>query len=125
MENPPLNPPQQPAPFVWWLIWSAITAAFFAVIGIFEIAGLDTGTPPWLSLAALPLLATSAAVRFLLLPRATILHRRFIFFVLGLALAESGGFIAILINSPWKTPLTAAALVLVIVHIPAFIRRNE
>jgi hypothetical protein len=125
METTPLNPPPQPAPLVWWLIWGAITAAFFAAIGIFEFTGLDTETPPWLSLAALPLFAASAAVRFLLLPRATILQRRFIFFILGLALAESGGFIAILINSPWKTPLTAAAIVLMILHIPAFIRRSE
>ena len=114
----------QPAPIVWWLIWAAITATFFAAIGIFELTGIDAETPPWLSLVALAPITTSAVVRFLVLPRITLGHRRFMFFVLGLALAESGGFLALILNSPWKTPLAATAIVLMILHIPAFIRRD-
>ena len=50
--------------------------------------------------------------------------KKFIFFLLGLALAQSGGFFALILSSPWKTPLAAAALVLIIIYIPAFIIRR-
>lgn len=118
-----MNPSQQPPLSVWWLIWGAITAAFFMVIGIFEFNGMRVEVPPALSLAALGPLAASAAVRFLLLPHAPA-AKKFLFFILGLALAESGGFLALILSSPWKTPLAAMAIVLMIVHIPAFIRNN-
>jgi len=114
-----------PAPLVWWLIWAAITATFFAAIGILEFTAINTATPRWLSLAALVPLASSAVVRFLILPRTQAPHRRFLFFILGLALAESGGFIALVLASPWKTPLAAAAIVLMILHIPANILNKE
>lgn len=114
-----------PAPLVWWLIWAAITATFFAAIGILDLAAIGTATPPWLSLAALAPLASSAVVRFLILPRTLTPHRRFLFFILGLALAESGGFLARVLASPWRTPLAAAAIVLMILHVPAFILRKE
>jgi hypothetical protein len=32
-----------------------------------------------------------------------------------------GGLFALILSSPWKTPLAAAALVLIIIYIPAFI----
>lgn len=57
-------------------------------------------------------------------PRITAPPKKFIFFLLGLALAESGGFFALILSSPWKTPLAAAALVLLIIYIPAFIIRR-
>ena len=123
MESSPINPPQQPPLSVWWLIWGAITAAFFMVIGIFELNGMRVEVPPALSLAALGPLAASAAVRFLLLPRAPA-AKKFLFFILGLALAESGGFLALILSSPWKTPLAAMAIVLMVVHIPASIRKG-
>ena len=115
---------QAPAPPVWWLIWATITAAFFIAVGIFETTATQTGTPPWIALVALPPLVASAVIRFGLLPRVTAPPRKFLFFILGLALAESGGFLALILGSAWKTPLAAAAIVLIIVHIPAFIRRD-
>ena len=45
------------------------------------------------------------------------------FFVV-IGIFETGGFLALILGSPWKTPLAAAAIVLIIVHIPAFIRRH-
>lgn len=118
-----MTPPQQPPLSVWWLIWGGITAAFFMVVGIFEVNGMRVEVPPALSLAALGPLAASAAMRFFLLPRAPA-AKKFLFFILGLALAESGGFLALILSSPWKTPLTAMAIVLMVVHIPAFIRKS-
>ena len=118
-----MNPPPQPPLSVWWLIWGAITAAFFMVLGIFEVNGVRIEGPPALALVALGPFAASAAVRFLLLPRAPA-AKKFLFFILGLALAESGGFLALILSSPWKTPLAAVAIVLMIVHIPAFIRKS-
>lgn len=115
---------QAPAPPVWWLIWAAITAAFFVAVGIFETTATPAGTPPWIALVALPPLVASAVIRFGLLPRVTAPPRKFLFFILGLALAESGGFLALILGSAWKTPLAAAALVLMITHVPAFIRRD-
>lgn len=122
MDNTPLNSAMPPL-HVWWLIWGGITAAFFAMVGIFETGGIRVDVPP--ALACLPLapLAASAASRFVLLPRAAS-SKRFPLFIVGLALAESGGLLALVMSSPWKTPLTAAAIVLIIVHIPAFIRRS-
>ncbi len=118
-----MNPPPRPPLSVWWLIWGAITAAFFMVLGIFEVNGVQIEGPPALALVALGPFAASAAVRFLLLPRAEP-AKKFVLFIVGLALAESGGFLALILGSPWKTPLAAAAIVLIIVHIPAFIRRH-
>jgi uncharacterized membrane protein len=115
---------QAPAPPVWWLIWATITAAFFAAVGIFETTGIRTGSPPWTALVVLPLFIASAFIRFGLLPRVTAPPKKFLFFILGLACAESGGFLALVLGSAWKTPLAAAALVLMIVHVPAFIRRD-
>jgi hypothetical protein len=115
---------QAPAPPVWWLIWATITAAFFVAVGIFETTATPAGTPPWIALVALPPLVASAVIRFGLLPRVTAPPKKFLFFILGLAFAESGGFLALVLGSAWKTPLAAAALVLMIVHVPAFIRRD-
>jgi hypothetical protein len=115
---------QAPTPLVWWLIWATITAAFFIAVGIFETTAIQADTPPWIALVALPPLVASAVIHFGLLPRVTELPKKFVFFILGLALAESGGFLALILGSPWKTPLAAAAIVLIIVHIPAFIRRD-
>lgn len=116
---------QAPAPLVWWLIWATITTAFFIAVGIFETTTLQTGLPPWMALVALPLFIASAMIRFGVLPRAAEPQRKFVLFILGLALAESGGFLALILGSPWKTPLAATAIVLIIVHIPAFIRRDQ
>lgn len=118
-----MNPKQQPEPVVWWIIWGAITAAFFMAAGIFETAGVRLEAPPWMALIAIAPFAASAGVRFLVLPRAVKHPMRFNLFIIGLALAESGGFIALLLVSPWKTPLAAAAIVLMILYIPAFMRR--
>lgn len=123
MENNPLNSPQPPLP-VWWLIWGGIIATFFVVLGIFETGRVQIDAPAALALIAIVPFAGSAAVRFLLLPRAPV-GKKFVFFVIGLALAESGGFLAILLASPWKSPLTASAIVLMILHVPAFIRRTQ
>ena len=122
MENNPLKSTTPPLA-IWWLIWGGITAAFFAVVGIFETGGVLVEAPPALSLVALAPFAASAVVRFLILPRAEP-AKKFVLFIVGLALAESGGFLALILGSPWKTPLAAAAIVLIIVHIPAFIRRH-
>ena len=123
MENNALNSTQPPLP-VWWLIWGGIITAFFVVLGIFESGEVQIDAPAALALIAIVPFAGSAAVRFLLIPRAPA-GKKFVFFVLGLALAESGGFLALLLASPWKTPLTASAIVLMILHIPAFIRRTQ
>ena len=122
MDNTPLKSATPPVP-IWWLIWGGITAAFFAVVGIFETGGVRVDAPSALSLLALAPFAASVLVRFLLLPRAEP-AKKFVLFIVGLALAESGGFLALILGSPWKTPLAAAAIVLIIVHIPAFIRRH-
>ena len=115
---------QAPAPLVWWLIWATITAAFFIAVGIFETTAIQADTPPWIALVALPPLVASAVIRLGLLPRVTETPKKFVFFLLGLALAESGGLFALILSSPWKTPLAAAALVLIIIYIPAFIIRR-
>ena len=52
------------------------------------------------------------------------MSRHLLYVLLGLALAESGGFLALILSSPWKTPLAAVAIVLMILHIPAFIRKS-
>ena len=123
MENSSIKPPPPPPLAVWWLIWGGITAAFFMVVAIFDTGGMRVEGPPALALASLGPLVASAAVRFLLLPRAPA-RKQFSFFIIGLALAESGGFIALILLSPWKTLLVATAIVLMVLHIPAFARKS-
>ncbi|MGA0111336.1 MAG: hypothetical protein ACO3PN_04450 [Chthoniobacterales bacterium] len=121
MENTPLKPATPPFK-VWWLVWGYFIVAFFVVIGIFETGGVRLDVPPALSSLALASFGASVVVRFLFLPR-TEPAKNFALFVTGLALADCGGLLALMLGSPWKTPLAAAAIVLIIVHIPAFIRR--
>jgi len=115
-----MNPPP---PAVWWVIWGAIVAAFFVIFGAFETAGLEVAVPPAAALLALATFAASAVLRFLWVARGG-RAKKFPLFVTGLALAEAGGFLALLAGPPWKTPLAAAAIVMMIIHIPAFIRRD-
>lgn len=118
-----MKPPAPPPPNVWWLIWGGITAAFFTVMGILDYSDMRVEAPPVAAFVALVPFAASAAVRFILLPRVPA-ESKFIFFIIGLASAEAGGLLSLLLVSPWSTPLTAAAIVLMILHIPAFIRRT-
>lgn len=116
---------QAPAPPIWWLIWATITAAFFLAVGIFETAATPASTLSWLALMALPPFLASAVIRLRPAPPVSRARpKKFIFFLLGLALAQSGGFFALILSSPWKTPLAAADLVLIVVYIPALIIRR-
>jgi hypothetical protein len=112
---------QAPAPPIYWLIWATITAAFFLAVGIFETAATPAGTLSWLALMALPPFIASAVIRFGLLPQCHGARPKKFIFLLGRALAQSGGLFALILSSPWKTPLAAAALVLIIAYIPSFI----
>jgi hypothetical protein len=121
MANTPLKSVTPPL-HIWWIIWGGITAAFFVVLGIFENGGPGEA-PSALSFLALAPLAASVVMRFVFLPRAEP-AKKFPLFIVGLALAESGGLLALVFSSPWKTPLAAAAIVMMIVHLPAFIGRT-
>ena len=105
---------QAPALPVWWLIWAAITAAFFLAVGIFETAATPAGTLSWLALMALPPFIASAVIRFGLLPGVTAPPKKFIFFLLGLALAESGGFFALIVRA-----CVVVVVVVVVVWVPS------
>lgn len=119
MDHSPLKPSPQPP--VWWLVWAVITAAFFMAAGILETVRVHVETTSAMALAALVPFAASAVMRFGVLPRAN--TNKFVVFIIGLALAETGGFIALIFGSPWKTQLLATAIVLMVVHVPAFVRR--
>ena len=110
---------QAPAPPIWWLIRAAITAAFFLAVGIFETAATPASTLSWLALMALPPFLASAVIRFGLLrqchgpgPRSSSSSS---------SASPSRNQAASL---PWKTPLAAADLVLIVVYIPALIIRR-
>lgn len=86
--------PKSPAPVIWWIMWTAITAGLVAIY-----VTLRPTVPPaaTVSLRYLPLVPFAAAllVRWLVLPRFHEGARAFPMFIVGLALAEATGITGI------------------------------
>lgn len=116
------NPPAPP-PLVWWIIWGAIIAAFFTIYG-FLTSGMVplAATPPALAVLPLGPLAASLVIRFLVFPRLHHTRFGFVFFIVGLALAEAGGFLGIFLGGDYRTAFAASAIVAMILHVPAFLK---
>lgn len=117
-------PQNTPPPFVWWAVWGGITSAFFVSYGIFEVVQPVSAIPLPLAAIAFVPMAGSAVCRFLLLPRAATPQKAFVLFIVGLALAEAGGFIGVILGADRKAIYGAAAIVLMIAHVPAFVNRG-
>ncbi len=114
--------PTQPPLIVWWIIWAAILSAFFGLYGVFLYVVNIPVTTGAVAFAGIVPLALSAACRFLLLPRVLATAKGFAFFIVGLALAEAGGFMGIFLAGENKVYFAAAALVLIILHAPGLLR---
>jgi hypothetical protein len=114
-----------PPPIVWWMIWASILAAFFVFYGVLNTAAQQTNLPPSLGLIAVGPLAASAVIRFLILPRLANRRFQFVFFIIGIALAEAGGFLGIFLGGDQRSIFAAAAIVLMILHVPAFLSAGK
>ncbi len=111
-----------PAIFIWWALWGGIISAFFISYGIFEFVQPSVEIPSVFGVVAFGPLAASAAARFLVLPRTSTPQKAFAIFIVGLALAEAGGFLGIILGGEQKAIYAAAAIVLMILHAPAFVK---
>lgn len=117
--------PTKPPLIVWWIIWVAILSAFFGIYGIFSQFVELPAPGGAVALAGVVPLAFSAACRFMLLPRLLLTAKGFPVFIVGLATAEAGGLIGILLAGEHKVYFAAAALVLLILHAPGLLRIGQ
>ncbi len=113
-----------PPAFVWWAVWAGITSAFFVSYGVFEMVQPVSAIPLPLAAIAFVPLAGSAVCRFLLQPRAASPQKAFVLFIVGLALAEAGGFIGVILGAERKAIYGGVAIVLMLAHVPAFVNRG-
>jgi hypothetical protein len=114
----------RPPAMVWWLIWFAILGAFLVTCTIFVHAVTPVTTDGMLGLVAAAPLVTAAVVRFAILPAARDNQKRFVLFIVGLALSESTGLIAVILGGPARDYLAAAAIVLIVLHAPPLVLRK-
>jgi hypothetical protein len=112
----------QPPALVWWLVWIAITGAFLATCTIFVVALRPVSPDGLLGLVALVPLSLAGVVRFAVLPALQDDRKRFVFFIIGLALSEGAGLVAMILGGPPRDYLAAAAIVLIILHAPPLLR---
>lgn len=127
MKAPPVavtEPPRQRAQLiVWWTVWVALIA------GVSVIYVQLGGRPPsperqWsgFETVAVGLIAISAVVRWLVLPRLQTAVQAFPLFIVGLALAEAPAFVGIFL-SHYAAELFVLSLLGMLQFAPFFARR--
>ncbi len=97
MNNTFNSPQKPPALLVFWVIWFAIFNGLF-MLQFFAAGGFPTGenqsaAPVGLIAAAAGLVVASIAIRFLWIPKINDATKLLTAMIIGLALAEGGGFI--------------------------------
>ena len=115
-----------PTALVWWVIWLGLLAGFLQVWNFSwrlppRAIAPAAGIAVWLVAAGCLIL--SAAIRWLLLPRIGRARVAFIFFLAGLALAETGGYGGIFLGGGHRGILAAGGLLGLLQFLPRFARR--
>ncbi|MDD5349562.1 MAG: hypothetical protein PHQ12_05065 [Chthoniobacteraceae bacterium] len=122
------HPPSPPQPLlVWWVVWAAF---FTGLCQIYYFLGVAAPAHPaygpanaLVAAAGLLPVAASIVIRWAVLPRLSDSRKAFVFFVVGIALAEASCFLGLFVFPAFKTPLFAFSLLGIAQFIPFFARR--
>ena len=85
-----------PPPVVWWIIWAAIVGGLTVIYAVLPSPDVEQTGEMFRYLPMIPL-AVSTAIRWMVLPRFEEGAKAFTFFIVGLALAEASGIIALVL----------------------------
>jgi len=117
------NSPVAPL-LVWWIVWFALLSGMFPLHFILgQIAAFSV--PEILSYAGALPLTLSLFLRVGVLPRLTEKRKAFPLFIGGLALAEVGGLLGILLGGMHKDTLFALSLIVLAAYAPVFARKYD
>jgi cadmium resistance protein CadD (predicted permease) len=109
---------------VWWIIWGAILSG---LVMIYSFLGRGQSVSPELAkekmltgLIGLIPLFISVVIRWLVLPRCTEMSRAFVWFIIGLSLAEGCGLLGIFLGGPYRDDLFLIGLFGIVQYVPIF-----
>jgi cytochrome bd-type quinol oxidase subunit 2 len=115
---------------VWWILWAAFQVGIFIMYQNLtkgaaqrpQAHAIDSALDSYW-LAALAPLAMSIIVRWLILPRVRIAQTALVFFIVGIAFAESVCFLGIFIFPAHKEQLLVCSLAGIFQFIPYYVGR--
>ena len=109
---------------VWWIIWGAILSG---LVMLYLFLGRGQPIPKELSqenmltgLIGLIPLFISVVIRWLVLPRCTVMNRAFVLFIVGLSLAEACGILGIFFGGLYRDDLFVIGLFGIVQYVPIF-----
>jgi len=111
---------------VWWIVWAALLVGFGAgwtIVDLLKIAVAPPSSHPLAHLVGFVPLFVSIVIRWLVLPRYRSLRAAFPLFVAGLALAEAGGLLGLLLGGPYRDDLALLGVFGLAQFVPLFARR--
>lgn len=123
-----MNPAARPAILIWWVIWAGIVSALLAIYFVLGRAAslpaaAATIDPDSVILLGLGPFLISFALRWVVMPRLRTAQQALVVFVIGLALAESCGFIGVFLGGDLREPLFALGFIGVLQWVPVFVRQ--
>lgn len=110
---------------IWWIVWAAVLGGL-VVIYVFLGRGPVQPSPAGdilVNLAGLVPLFVSIVIRWLVLPRFTSLPRALPLYIVGLALAETCGFLGIFLGGAYRDDLFVLGVLGVAQFVPVFAHR--
>ena len=120
--------PAVPAPaFIWWILWAGVTAGLGMVYFTLGRSPVPDSSE---SADIVPYLITgmlfaSCVVRWLVLPRIALRQKALPVFILGMALAEGCGLLAILLLRENRDSFLTLAFLGLAQYAPIFVSRFE
>ena len=108
---------------IFWIIWSAIFISLFVYPFVLPTVKPEEGSVDVLFMAMLigPF-AFSVVVRWVIIPKIKTIQSVFIFFIIGIAVAESLVFFGLFIFPYFQSIMFAASVVAVFQFIPLFLK---
>ena len=121
----PAAAPERTMRMVAWIVWSCTLAGLVLAYALLA-RGPEKASPPedvLINLAGLAPLFISIVIRWLVLPRYASLTRGFPAFVLGVGLAEAGGFLGLFLGGSYRDDLFVLGALGVTQFLPLFLAR--
>ena len=111
---------------IWWLAWLGLLVGMLLIykqIGISKVVYEEPDlTGDYLGML---LLAVSALIRWVILPRIAHAMVAFQLFIIGIVLAELCGFVGLFVAKQWQGALFYLGLLGMIQFMPVFIKRYD
>lgn len=120
-----MNSQQRTIPLInWWIVWLALQVGIFVIYFVLEKSSRENKGPEfpiWLA-GFLPLIG-SAIIRWMVLPRISVIQTAFPLFVVGIAMAEGATFFGMFLFPEQKQLFFLLSVVGMFQFIPTFAKR--